>query len=119
MTIEGISLEEYQLMKAGMMTERTFQACVVKLAQSSGWLVYHTFDSRRSQPGYPDLHLVHAATGRSLFRELKTQKGKTSPAQDKWILALTAAGHDVAVWRPSDWFGSPVIETQLSLWVAP
>ena len=36
-------------------TEKGFQAAVVELARLRGWLVYHTYDSRRSAKGFPDL----------------------------------------------------------------
>ncbi|WP_372699404.1 VRR-NUC domain-containing protein [Arthrobacter sp. JSM 101049] len=84
-------------------SEKEFQEQVVAGAKSLGWLVYHTHDSRRSEPGFPDLVLVQPVRGRVLFRELKTQKGRTTQAQDTWIEALTRAGQDAAIWRPSDW----------------
>ena len=48
---------------------------VVDLARTLGWRVYHTYDSRRSQPGFPDLVLVRE---RILFLELKSETGKLS-----------------------------------------
>jgi hypothetical protein len=108
----SISLDEYHAIQAKAMAEKPFQAAVLGAAARWGWLAYHTFDSRRSQPGYPDLHLVHVGLGISLFRELKTMRGRVSPDQQKWLDALAAAGHDVAVWRPSDWF-SGFIDEQL------
>lgn len=83
-------------------SERVLQDHTVRMARSMGWLAYHTFDSRRSEPGYPDLHLVHPIRGLSLFRELKTTKGKTTEAQRRWLDGLTAVGMDAAVWRPAD-----------------
>ena len=38
-------------------TEKAFQTAVVELAELCGWKVYHTYDSRRSAPGFPDLVL--------------------------------------------------------------
>jgi hypothetical protein len=35
------------------MTERTWQDQVVEAATLFGWAVYHTYDSRRSAPGFP------------------------------------------------------------------
>ena len=90
------------------MSEKRFQASVLELAQICGWHCYHTHDSRRSEPGFPDLVLVRG--DRLLFRELKTDKGRMSPAQVQWIIELSGAGADVCVWRPHDW---PVIEQQL------
>lgn len=99
----SIPAAEYARLMAAQMTERTFQAAVENAALRAGWLVYHTHDSRRSHAGFPDLVLVHARRRLLLFRELKTQTGKTTPAQQRWLTSLTAAGADAAVWRPLDW----------------
>lgn len=91
----------YRLQQFGLMKESVFQEHVIRLARALGWEVYHTHDSRRSRPGYPDLHLWHPVHGQ-LFRELKTMKGRQSPDQVKVERSLRAAGADVKVWRPSD-----------------
>lgn len=62
---------------------------------------YHTHDSRRSEPGYPDLTIV--GPGGVMFRELKTQTGRVRPDQTRWLAALVAAGANARIWRPSDW----------------
>lgn len=97
-----VSAAEFRDRQARMMKEAELQAGIIAMAERLGWLVYHTYDSRKSEAGYPDLHLVHAATGRSMFRELKTMKGRVTPDQRKWLAALTAAGDDAGVWRPDD-----------------
>jgi hypothetical protein len=51
------------------MTEKQLQGAVVELAKRLGYLVYHTFDSRRSNPGWPDLVLCKPP--RLIFAELK------------------------------------------------
>ena len=85
------------------MLEKDFQTGVLKLARFHGFaLAYHTHDSRRSAPGFPDLVLVNPPTGRVLWRELKTNKGRVSPEQRAWLDGLTAAGMDAGVWRPND-----------------
>lgn len=83
------------------MTERQLQGTVQQLAQVLGWRHYHTHDSRRSNPGYPDLTLVHPGQGRVIWAELKTTRGRVSPAQREWIGDLEAAGQEVYVWRPT------------------
>lgn len=84
------------------MTEKAFQAGVVKLARFHGFsLIYHVFDSRRSAPGFPDLVIVNPRTERTLFRELKTTRGRVSPDQREWLDGLTMAGQDAGVWRPA------------------
>jgi len=102
-TPASISADQYAHLMAAQMTERAFQQAVENLALRAGWLVYHTHDSRRSRPGFPDLVLVHAARGLVLFRELKTQTGRLTPAQKRWLTDLKTAGADAAVWRPLDW----------------
>jgi hypothetical protein len=82
-------------------TERAFQASVVRYARLMGWATYHTFDSRRSDAGFPDLVLVRRP--RVVFAELKSQRGRLRPAQRAWIEELRACGQAVYVWRPSQW----------------
>jgi len=81
------------------MTEKDFQSQVEKIAKQCGWLCYHTYDSRRSEPGFPDLVLVKE---RVIFAELKTDSGKLSPAQMIWEQKLIAAGAEYRLWRPGD-----------------
>ena len=94
------------LLLAGV-KERELQQTIIDLARLNGWTVYHTYDSRRSEPGFPDLVLVRE---RVIYAELKTEKGKLSKHQKKWRYALLAAGADHRIWRPSSW---PEIEETL------
>lgn len=80
--------------------ERSFQIAVLELAALHGWLCYHTHDSRRSQPGFPDLVLVRDSV---VFAELKTETGRVSAAQANWQKRLEDAGAEHHLWRPSDW----------------
>ena len=90
-------------------TEAEFQQAVVELARAEcGWKVYHTYDSRRSAPGFPDL--VLARQGVLLFWELKAAKGRATAAQREWLDALRATGANVDVLYPEDW---PAIEIDL------
>lgn len=98
----SITAAEYRAQLAAQMTERQMQDHVLAAARSLGWIAYHTHDSRRSQPGFPDLVLVHPVQRRVLWRELKTERGRVTAAQDQWIHALTRARQNVAVWRPAD-----------------
>lgn len=82
-------------------SEKDFQAAVVALCAWLGLAVFHPYESRRSQPGYPDLTVV--GPGGVLWRELKTTTGRVSPAQRDWLARLTDAGMDARVWRPDDW----------------
>lgn len=94
---------------ASQPSEAQFQAAVIELATRCGWLTHHEYDSRRSTAGFPDLVLVRAP--RTLFIELKTQRGRVRPEQRAWLETLLCCpGVEVAVWRPADW---PTIEATL------
>lgn len=101
------STAEYLAIRAAAMTEAQLQALILDAARVNGWLAYHTHDSRRSQPGFPDLVLVRGR--RTIYRELKTQKGRLRPDQTKWLNALDLAGNDTGVWRPADWFNDVIV----------
>ena len=92
---------EYRAALAAKMPEADLQARVIALARALGWLEYHTFDSRRSQAGFPDLVLAHRTHG-VLFRELKREALQPTNEQIVWLALLGASGADAAVWRPSD-----------------
>ena len=81
------------------LTEKEWQEQVVALARTVGWKVFHTYDSRRSNPGLPDLILVR---DRVVFAELKRESGRLSAAQDEWQARLRRAGAEHYVWRPRD-----------------
>jgi hypothetical protein len=89
-------------------TEKQFMAAVIEMAQMLGWLVYHTHDSRRSEAGFPDI--VAVRRDRVIFIESKTERGRLSKEQERWLSALGLAGAEVHCWRPSDW---PTIEETL------
>ena len=93
---------EYNQQTRERWSEKQFTAQVEALAERHSWLVYHTHDSRRSQPGYPDLTMVR--DGRVIFAELKTVKGRPSAAQKKWLAALSKS--DPGDWKPGTMFGT-------------
>jgi hypothetical protein len=82
-------------------SEKEWLEQVKQLARLYNWDFFHTYDSRRSKPGYPDLHLWKP--GRMLWIETKAEKGKLTADQEKVIAGLRAAGAEVLVARPSDW----------------
>jgi len=90
-------------------SEKDFQSAVVKLAKLHGWMVYHTFDSRRSEPGFPDLVLMR--DGVMIVAELKLDS-KVSDAQKEWLAAFGACNVPTYVWRPEDW---TLIETLITI----
>ncbi len=91
-------------------SERSFQGAVVEFARLNGWLVYHTYDARRSEPGFPDLVLVRPPE--VLFAELKSARGRPSDPQLRWLNTLSCCNTvGAALWRPADW---PEIEEALA-----
>ena len=84
------------------MSEAEWQAQIVNYARLNSWLVHHNSDSRRSDPGLPDLILVRG--DHVIFLEVKSMKGKMREQQEAWMGRLKAASQvRAAVVRPSDW----------------
>jgi hypothetical protein len=87
--------------------EKQWMDQVIETAEWCGWLVYHVYDSRRDNPGFPDLVLVGKPgcpnAGRLLFIETKRQTGTLSSDQLVWLGALSKCpGVEVHVARPRD-----------------
>jgi hypothetical protein len=82
--------------------EKELQAQVLGLAWLLGWRCYHTHDSRRSAPGFPDLVLVRPP--RCLFVELKSEQGRLRTEQAAWLEALAGCSRapEAYLWRPAD-----------------
>jgi len=94
-------------MQVAPMTEKEFLQQVRDLAKLCGWLVYHTYDSRRSPEGFPDLVLVRG--DKVIFAELKGEKGRVRPEQRMWLDSLEKVRKvEACLWRPSDW--SKIVE---------
>lgn len=94
------TLHRHNLMNT--ITEQAFQQNILELAHLTGWLTYHTFDSRRSQPGFPDMVMVKDSS--LLFVETKSEKGKPSPEQMRWLEALRNVERISShLWKPTDW----------------
>ena len=90
------------------MTETQLQSAIIELARVTGWLCYHTHDSRHSAKGFPDLCMVRC--GRVIFAELKSEKGKLTPEQEQWQIRLVQTDAEYYVWRPVDWMSGRVDE---------
>ncbi len=84
-------------------TEKDFLEQLVAAGKRLGWRSYHTHDSRRSEPGFPDLVMASPNQRRVIFAELKTEGGQLSDDQAWWAGVLTAAGEEYHCWRPRDW----------------
>ncbi len=84
------------------MTEAELQETVREIAKTTGWLYYHTYRSKRSPAGFPDVVLVRPP--RVIFAELKSETGALTPDQLIWMVTLGRARPYVEsyVWRPKD-----------------
>ena len=83
-------------------TEKQFMQQVTEVAHTFRWDVFHPFISIRSSPGFPDL--VMRRPPRLVLAELKSERGKVTPAQQAWLDRLSQCdGVEVHTWRPSDW----------------
>ena len=85
------------------LSETVFQARVIAYAQDHGWWVYHTHRSDRSEPGFPDLVLIHRTEPRIVYAELKRIGGQPTYAQWWVLMRLQELGHEAYLWRPDDW----------------
>lgn len=94
-------------------SEAAYQRTVVDLARRCDFLVFHDVDSRRNARGFLDLVLVHKRTGRLLFWELKTDRGRVRPEQQEWLDALQIR-HEAAVIRPQAWAAGLVQDVLMS-----
>lgn len=74
------------LAASSLTPEAAFQVRVIRAATDRGWRVYHTYDSRRSEPGFPDLVLVRPP--RVLFVELKVGRRRLTDDQTAWLELL-------------------------------
>ncbi len=80
-------------------SEKSFMAWIVSHAKANGWNAFHPLDSRGSEPGWPDLFLVRE---RAIALEVKTETGRLTDDQARWLLALRACGIEARVVRPAD-----------------
>lgn len=109
-----MNLPAYRAAAARAMSEDELQAAIIGLAPALGYLCFHVYDSRRSNPGFPDLVMV--GPHRLIFAELKDEKNKATLDQQDWLARLGAIeqkseGLVVArLWRPSQWLSGEVEE---------
>lgn len=93
-------------------SEADFQESVIRHALLRGFWVYHTFDSRHSEAGFPDTVIVHPEhpDWPVVMAELKRETTKPTTAQQAWLEALDGRQIVTRLWRPSSW---PEIEEVL------
>lgn len=85
-----------------IVTEKDLREQVRDLCGIFGWKLYFTWTSMHSPRGFPDLVLAHPGKKRIIYAELKSEKGKVTPEQQRWLDALRQCGQEVYVWRPAD-----------------
>jgi hypothetical protein len=92
-------------------TEKRLQSVIWQMARAHGWTrSYHTYNARRSSPGFPDLVMVRdGAPGRLIFAELKGNRSGSrrirpvpTAAQIEWLDSLASTRAEVYFWRPED-----------------
>lgn len=88
------------------MPERDLQSATLDLAALLKWRCYHTFDSRRSHKGFPDVVAVRGK--RVLWIEFKSATGKLSAEQSEWAAALLLADQEWYEFRPADWYSGEI-----------
>lgn len=93
--------EGLQVGRRQVTPEEAFQNKILALCRWLKLRTYHTYDSRRSTPGFPDLVIV--GKGGVIFAELKSANGKVSLNQQAWWEDLTKAGAEAYIWWPEDW----------------
>ncbi len=71
-----------------LVTEEMWQRDVVLLLKTLGYRCYHTHDSRRSQPGFPDLVAVR---DRVIYLELKPRRASSA----------STSGRGSRLWTPA------------------
>jgi hypothetical protein len=101
-TPRTMDASQWQKWQVRRVSEEAFMSHVITAARFFRWqLVYHTRDSRKSAPGFPDLVLCRPP--RVLWLELKSEIGMVSDTQQEWIDGLLASGQEVYVFKPSQW----------------
>jgi hypothetical protein len=104
---DPIPVAEFREATAKRMSEKQLLQYVLDLARACGYLVYHTFDSRRSTPGFPDI--IAVGYDRLLAIECKREGQHPTPEQDDWLSELAyVPGVACYVVRPSDWLNGEV-----------
>lgn len=108
MTATTATLNRAQEILADAMSEAELQANVEEMLELFGWRFIHDRDSRRNNPGFPDICAVRR--GRLLFAELKTTRGRFRTEQRLWLEDLSAAEVETYVLRPRDWHSGLIEE---------
>ena len=98
-----LTAAQLRTMTARATKESAFRQQIRAVAMTCGWLHYHTWDSRRSEPGFPDDVLVHPESDVVYMVELKRVGGQPTPEQALWLERLDGKRIDCRLWTPADW----------------
>lgn len=82
------------------LTEKQWQADVVRIARFGGWVVFHVYEAKRVVAGWPDLQLLRPPE--FVVVELKTEAGKLTEDQTAMLRRFDGCDIETYVWRPSD-----------------
>lgn len=102
------------------MRESDLKAHIIEFAKWHGWLIHHdlpALDTRgnwrthiEGNAGFPDLVLAHARRG-LIVAELKSETGRVTTEQAKWLAAIEGHTAEAALWYPHN---LKEIETRLA-----
>lgn len=100
-TCPGCTPHTKRARQPGRVSEKAFFETIRPVLTQQQFLWYHTYDSRRSVSGFPDLI---ALRGRRFWvAELKRVGGQLTPAQQIWLEAFRhIPGCEVYIWTPDD-----------------
>lgn len=103
---------------ARAMSEQQLEDAICDMLDTFGFYYHHDRPARtkdgkwknhvRGQNGFPDLLIVG---NRTIYAELKSQRGQLRPEQREWFTRLKTAGQEVYLWRPADWLDGTIGET--------
>ena len=109
-SLTAVAAEDPEASPAADMPEALLLAHVRQLAKTYAWELYHTYRSTKSEPGFPDVVLTDGTS--LLMMELKTNTGKPTADQARWLSLLAHTGQvECGIWRPRD---MPRIAARLS-----
>jgi len=80
--------------------EKELQSQVEQLLRLYTWRYYHTWDSRNSVEGFPDLLALRGE--RRMVSELKKQGEDPTLEQWQWLHHFAQIGFETYIWRPVD-----------------
>ena len=85
-------------------SEEDFKRWIIRYAKRNRWRLHVVHDSRTedcgSDSGWPDLFLVRGH--RAVALEVKSKRGRLGVEQMAWLFALTRAGVEEHVVKPTD-----------------